>query len=63
MRIADVGSSVRGRWYFGGLNWATEGGEDEVEKLLAQFGVGVAEESDARSAVGASDSDNGRIQP
>ena len=29
-----------GDWeYFGGLNWASEGGEDEVKELFPQFRV------------------------
>lgn len=51
-----------GEIYFGGLSRAAKRGEDEVEKLLAEFRVGVAEEADARGAVGGSDADDGRIE-
>jgi hypothetical protein len=45
-----------GERYFGGLNWATERWENEVEELLAELRIRVAKESDPRDAVGASDS-------
>lgn len=47
------------------MKWSSERRQDEVEKLFAQLGVGVAEEADARStaAVVGSDADDGRIEP
>lgn len=56
---SEIGIGV----YFGGLNWSSEGGEDEVKKLFSQLRVRVTEKADARGSVDASDADNGRIQP
>ena len=44
------------------MNWASERGKDEVEKLFPQFRVRVTEMPDPRSRVGGSDSDDRRIQ-
>lgn len=35
--------SLRKRYYFGGLSWAAERWQDEVQQLFAQFRVGMAE--------------------